>query len=146
MSQVLTLELPDELYQAVTKAAEEEGQTAAAWIAAQLPQVLPAPLARPDYHELRRQILERDYEFLLQLAPYPNLTFEQFTDLWVEQCIAGMPQPRMPEEQRAAREADKEFIRRFAGALNSGNPRSGDNEQIDADLAREYESTHENEV
>jgi hypothetical protein len=27
---------------------------------------------------------------------------------------------------------------RFSGAVNSGNSRSGDNEQIDADLAGEY--------
>ncbi len=29
-------------------------------------------------------------------------------------------------------------LMRFAGSVNSGNPRSGDNEQIDADLAEEY--------
>jgi hypothetical protein len=31
-----------------------------------------------------------------------------------------------------------EELMKFAGAVNSGNPRSGDNEQIDADLAKEY--------
>jgi len=34
-------------------------------------------------------------------------------------------------------DALKELMK-FAGAVNSGNPRSADNEQIDADLAREY--------
>ena len=29
-------------------------------------------------------------------------------------------------------------LMKFAGAVNSGNPRSADNEQIDADLAKEY--------
>lgn len=29
-------------------------------------------------------------------------------------------------------------ILKYAGAVNSGNPRSADNEQIDADLAEEY--------
>jgi hypothetical protein len=29
-------------------------------------------------------------------------------------------------------------LMRFAGCVNSGNPRSADNEAIDADLAREY--------
>jgi len=31
-----------------------------------------------------------------------------------------------------------EELMKFAGSVNSGNPRSGDNEQIDADLAKEY--------
>jgi hypothetical protein len=31
-----------------------------------------------------------------------------------------------------------EDLMKFAGSANSGNPRSGDNEQIDADLAKEY--------
>jgi len=34
-------------------------------------------------------------------------------------------------------------ISRFFGAWESGNPNSGDNEQIDADLAREYSATHD---
>ncbi len=34
-------------------------------------------------------------------------------------------------------QALKELMK-FAGAVNSGNPRSADNEQIDADLAAEY--------
>ncbi len=35
------------------------------------------------------------------------------------------------------KDALKELMR-FSGAVNSGNPRSGDNEQIDVDLAEEY--------
>lgn len=31
-----------------------------------------------------------------------------------------------------------EELMKFSGAVNSGNPSSGDNEQIDADLAKEY--------
>lgn len=34
-------------------------------------------------------------------------------------------------------DALKELMK-FSGAVNSGNPRSGDSEQIDADLAKEY--------
>ncbi len=40
--------------------------------------------------------------------------------------------------------AEERFARHF-GAVNSGNPRSADNEQIDADLAREYGATHDDE-
>jgi len=36
-------------------------------------------------------------------------------------------------------------IRRFFGAISLGHPRGLDNEQIDADLAKEYGDTHENE-
>lgn len=41
-------------------------------------------------------------------------------------------------------EAEKRFARHF-GAINSGDPRSADNEKIDADLIRAYEDTHEDE-
>lgn len=36
-------------------------------------------------------------------------------------------------------------IREMFGSWNSGNPNSADNEQIDADLARAYADTHEDE-
>jgi hypothetical protein len=44
-------------------------------------------------------------------------------------------------ERRKARRR----LERFAGAVNSGDPQSSDNDKIDADLAREYENTHEEE-
>ena len=34
-------------------------------------------------------------------------------------------------------------VRSFFGVWDSGNPRSADNDWIDADLAREYASSHE---
>lgn len=34
-------------------------------------------------------------------------------------------------------------VRSFFGVWDSGNPRSADNDRIDADLAREYASSHE---
>ncbi|MBI1766463.1 MAG: hypothetical protein HYR56_34075 [Acidobacteria bacterium] len=43
--------------------------------------------------------------------------------------------PPLSEEQRQAALAG---LMQHAGAVSSGNPRAGDNEQIDADLAREY--------
>ncbi len=36
-------------------------------------------------------------------------------------------------------------IREMFGTWNSGNPHSSDNEQIDADLARAYADTHDDE-
>lgn len=49
---------------------------------------------------------------------------------------------QMTEEE--ARLAEERFAR-WIGAGNSGNPNSADNEQIDADLARAYGATHDDE-
>ncbi len=49
--------------------------------------------------------------------------------------------PLSDEEIRLA----EERFARWIGAVNSGNPQSADNEQIDADLAREYGATHDDE-
>lgn len=43
--------------------------------------------------------------------------------------------------ERAARERFRQHI----GAVNLGHPTGADNESIEADLAREYASTHEAE-
>jgi hypothetical protein len=44
-----------------------------------------------------------------------------------------------------ARAQAKARLKSFAGAVNSGDPGSADNERIDADLAREYGDPHEAE-
>jgi len=52
------------------------------------------------------------------------------------------PRPVLtPEEHEAARQR----LLRHAGAVNSGDPNSADNERIDADLSREYGSNHGDE-
>ncbi len=43
-----------------------------------------------------------------------------------------------------ARLAEEHFAR-WVGSVDSGNPNSANNEQIDADLAREYGATHDDE-
>jgi hypothetical protein len=48
---------------------------------------------------------------------------------------------RTPEELEEARR----HFRSFCGSFHSGDPHAGDNERIDADLAREYGSTHDPE-
>lgn len=80
MSQTLTLELPDEVYEAVKRVAEVTGKTPAEWITINICQ----------------RLTVRD-----------------------------------------------ERLRRHFGAVNLGYPTGVDNESIDADLAREYGSTHE---
>jgi hypothetical protein len=44
---------------------------------------------------------------------------------------------RMPLSEQDRKDALDQLLR-HAGAVRSSNPRSADNEQIDADLAREY--------
>ena len=88
----LTIEVPDELYQAFEQTAAREG----------------------------RRLDALTLEFLAEYARH------------------GCPQPTA-EERRAARE----LLRCHMGAVDSGDSHSGDNERIDADLAREYSSTHE---
>jgi len=47
--------------------------------------------------------------------------------------------------QEEAESADERFRRHF-GVVNSGNPHSADNEQIDTDLTKEYGDTHEEQA
>ncbi len=48
-----------------------------------------------------------------------------------------------PETNGEAKSAGD--IREMFGTWSSGNPQSSDNEQIDADLAKAYADTHDNE-
>lgn len=91
MSKTLTLELPEDVYEAVNKAAEAEGKSAADWIAHNLSS-LPRPLTEVD------------------------------------------------------REVARARFRQHIGAVSLGYPTGSDNEIIDADLAREYGSNHEDEA
>lgn len=58
-------------------------------------------------------------------------------DLAREYANEPIRSTRTPLGARERREAMNELMR-YAGAVSSGNPRAADNEQIDADLAREY--------
>lgn len=50
------------------------------------------------------------------------------------------------EQGGAERSIASGKLRHHFGAWDSGDVRSADNEEIDRDLAREFASTHENEV
>lgn len=86
MPYVLTLELPDEVYEPVARAAAQVGQTPEQWALARLQASAPSAAGRA--------------EALAKLL-------------------------------------------RHAGAADLGRPTGADNESIDADLAREYGSSHE---
>ena len=46
--------------------------------------------------------------------------------------------PRMKNDNSENQQKVEQRFVRWVGAIDSGNPRSADNEQIDADLAKEY--------
>jgi hypothetical protein len=91
MSKRLTITLPDEVYQPLLEAAEQQGRT-------------------PE--EVASERLARDLS------------------------------SRKSLDADAARAAEARFARHL-GAVKSGDPRSADNDRIDADLAREYGSAHD---
>ncbi len=54
-------------------------------------------------------------------------------------------QPPKREMSEAEAQLAEERFARWIGSAHSGNQRSADNEQIDADLASEYGATHDDE-
>jgi hypothetical protein len=81
------------------------------------------------------------YEVIVAMSAKTGQPVQELALEWMART-APKPRPKLsPEEAEAARQR----LRRHFGAGNSGNPRSADNEQIDADLAKEYGSTHEGE-
>jgi hypothetical protein len=59
-----------------------------------------------------------------------------------EKFVLEIVLKNLPKTNGSLTEQEKEQaledLMKFAGSINSGNPRSGDNEQIDVDLAKEY--------
>ncbi len=49
------------------------------------------------------------------------------------------------EPTEAEKQAAEERFARWIGSVKSGDSRSADNEKIDADLAKEYGATHDDE-
>jgi len=137
MSQKVLLVLPDKLYEAVRQTAESEGYTPAEWIVSHLPELLPAD---SDKASLRQPVSGEIYEVLQGIAPHMGMGMAELAAEWKERLGARPHMPLTPEEY----EAERQRLRRHAGAVSLGRPTGIDNEAIDADLAREYSSTHEN--
>lgn len=137
MSQTLTLELPDDVYQAVKSAAEANGKTPAELAASKMEQLFTAS----DVAESRRKIPQQIYELLQEVAPRMGKTIEELAIEWVAK-YSPKPRPQLSEEER---KAAMDRLLRHAGAASLGYPTGADNESIDADLAREYGSSHEEE-
>jgi hypothetical protein len=77
------------------------------------------------------------YEPLLKVAEKAELPLEE----WIlARLQIYVPSVALSEQERAKAMAR---LMRHAGAVNLGHPTGVDNESIDADLAREYSSAHE---
>jgi len=87
------------------------------------------------------QVSDEVYEACQQIAAKYGRTEEAVVLEWLVRRISK-PRPKLTdEESRAAWER----LLQHAGAVSSGDPRSADNDRIDADLAREYGNAHEEE-
>jgi len=108
MSRTLTLEVPDQVYEAVGRAAAASGLGAVDWVAAELCR----RLGVGDGIRASRETAE---------------TADAQRGAW------RRPRPR-PQLTEREWEAARQRLLGFAGAVSSGDPRSADNERIDADL------------
>ncbi|MCS6863309.1 MAG: hypothetical protein NZT92_23625 [Abditibacteriales bacterium] len=89
------------------------------------------------------QVTDELYEAFQQIAAKNGRMVEEVALEWLAKRAAQRRRPQLTEEERQA--ARERFRRRHAGAVNLGYATGADNESIDADLAREYGSTHEEE-
>ncbi len=83
------------------------------------------------------------YEVFQIMAADEHCAVEDVALEWLARAAAERRKPKPPPTHRRAARAG---LLEFAGAVNSGDPHSGDNDRIDADLAREYGATHEEET
>ncbi len=76
---------------------------------------------------------------LSEVARTRGQTLEEFAS---ESLAKSVPHAKEADAASVA-QAEKRFAR-WIGSVSLGHPSGSDNESIDADLAREYASTHEN--
>ena len=91
----------------------------------------------------RQLILELPDE-IYEPLPKSAAVVRQPLDEWILARLRPLAQrPVLSEQEREAAMAE---LMTFAGCVNSGDPNAADNERIDADLARAYGDTHEEEA
>lgn len=90
---------------------------------------------------LTYEVPDELYQAFEQIAERDGRSVDAVALEWLAK-EASRPKPPLSEaERRAARQR----LLRHAGAANSGDPHSADNDRIDEDLAREYANTHDEE-
>ncbi|MCW3094967.1 MAG: hypothetical protein JWL77_585 [Chthonomonadaceae bacterium] len=90
---------------------------------------------------LREQFTPEFSALLEEIAPVRGLSVADLAARWIPQQAAVSSETFRESHERT----EDEFRLRFADAYASGDPHAADNDQIDADLAREYGATHEDE-
>jgi hypothetical protein len=88
------------------------------------------------------QVSDEVYEACQQIAAKSGRTDEEVMLEWLAKR-AEKKRPKLTEEENRAA---WQRLQQHMGAENLGYPTGADNESIDADLAREYGSTHEEEA
>ena len=84
-------------------------------------------------HQLSLEITDDVFQPLAQAARQAGQSLEQWATAQLRSCAVSAAQ----------RTADLARLMAHAGAVDLGKPTGADNETIDADLAREYGSSHE---
>ena len=87
------------------------------------------------------EISDALYEAFQQMAAKYNRTLEEVALEWLARQTSRARRPLTEDEQRQAWER----LLRHAGAAHLGYSTGADNERIDADLARAYDSMHDGE-
>ena len=84
------------------------------------------------------KLTDEIYKTIKYMAAKEGRPIEDVAVEW----LASHRKPRSKLSQEELQEAWKQ-LRKFGGAASSGKPTGADNERIDADLIREYGSSHE---
>ena len=90
-------------------------------------------------HKLTLNVPDELYEPMMKAARQVKHPIEE----WVLMQLGAQLHGVSISEERYAGDMDR--LMRHAGAIHLGYPTGADNEGIDADLAREYNSLHEEE-
>jgi hypothetical protein len=84
-------------------------------------------------HELTLELPDEIFQPLARAAAQAGQSLEQWATVQLQTCAASA-------DRQAA---DLARLLQHAGAVDLGQPTGANNERIDADLAREYGSSHE---
>ena len=91
---------------------------------------------------LTLEVNDQVYESIRQQAAVVGTSPAQLAVAALEQRFNGIPKKIDPRTE-AEKQAANERFRSHFGSVNLGHATGTDNEQIDADLAREYGDPHE---
>lgn len=87
------------------------------------------------------EVSDELFAALQQIAAKTGTTPGSLALQWLALYARAHRQELSDEERHAARER----LMRYAGAVDSGDPRSADNERIEQDLTREYARPHDDQ-